>query len=298
MIEQLWQEAQNKRKQRKNKIYDTDTEECYLCHADTIPVIRFSAYREMPFINAAFSTRFGGISQGALGELNLGFSRGDTAETVEKNYEIFCRAIHVNMDNLVLSDQIHDTKVSYVTKKDACNGILRKKLQGVDGIYTDQKGICLATSYADCVPLFFVDPVRRIIASSHSGWRGTVGKIGAKTVAAMERKFCSKREDLIAVIGPSICQECYEVSSDVIAAFENAYSEEQMAQISFCSDPERQKYQLDLWAANYLQLIEEGLFPQHIHVAGICTCCNDKLLFSHRASKGRRGNLNGFLCLT
>lgn len=297
LVNQLWKDALKKKRIRENKIYAREPEECYLCNASAVPLIRFHAFDEMPFINAAFSTRFGGISKGYLAELNLGFSRGDADAVVEQNYQLFCESMGIDAKSLVLSDQVHDTKIKYVKEEDTCQDGIRKKLQGIDGLYTDKKGICLATSYADCVPLFFADPVKKVIASSHSGWKGTVGKIGAKTVSVLEQELGADRKDIVAVIGPSICQECYEVSEDVMEQFAKVYSRECMEQIAYCSDRENRKYQLDLWAANYIQLKEAGLLPEHIHVAGICTCCNDKLLFSHRASKGLRGNLNGFLSL-
>lgn len=297
LVEKLWKKAQERRTSIKNKVYDTSKEECYLCNTSTVPAIRFHAFDDMSFVNVAFSTRFGGKSTGYLSQLNLGFGRGEADEIVEENYRLFCESIDVTAKDLVLSDQVHDTIVKLVTKEDTCQEIIRKKLQGIDGLCTNQKNVCLATSYADCVPLFFVDPEKKIIAASHSGWKGTVGKIGTNTVKLMEKKFGSDTKDIIALVGPSICQECYEVSQDVITQFEEKYSHEQMQHIAYCSDNEKQKYQLDLWAANFLQLKEAGLLPEHIHVAGICTCCNDKLLFSHRASKGKRGNLNGFIAL-
>ena len=112
--------------------------------------------------------------------------------------------------------------------------------------------------------------------------------------------FGCEKKNIIAVIGPSICQECYEVSQDVMNALKEQYSEEQMKEIVYCSSKEeadKKKYQLNLWKANALQLKEAGLLKENIHISGICTCCNSKLLFSHRASKGKRGNLNGFISL-
>lgn len=282
-IWELWNEAK--------------TEECYLEHADTVPVIRFHAFDDMKFVNVSFSTRFGGISKGYLAELNLGFDRGEPDQNVEENFKRFCQSMGVSSQTLVLSDQIHETKIQVVGKEDTCQDKIEKRLSGIDGLMTAEKNVCLATSYADCVPLFFVDPVQKVIAASHSGWRGTVGKIGAKTVQKMQQEFKSRCENIVAVIGPSICQSCYEVSSDVIKAFCDNYSAEFAQEISYCSNEKEQKYQLDLWKANKLQLKEAGLLPEHIHVSGICTCCHSKLLFSHRASGGKRGNLNGFISL-
>lgn len=274
------------------------TEECYLEHADSVPIIRFHAFDHLGFVNAAFSTRYGGVSTGCFAELNLGFDRGDSKENVRENYRLFCESMGVNTEILVLSDQVHETEIAAVTEEDTCKGKVKKTLKGIDGLITDRKNVCLATSYADCVPLFFADPVKKVIASSHAGWRGTAAKMGQKTVNQMQKQFGCTKQDIIAVIGPSICQNCYEVSQDVADAFAKQYTKEQIAEIMFCSNTAEKKYQLDLWQANALQLKDAGLLAEHIHISGICTCCNSRLLFSHRASHGKRGNLNGFIQMT
>lgn len=295
-IRKLWVDALEKNTSVLKEEYKPE-QECYLCHEDSVPFIRFHAFDAYKEVNAGFSTRFGGESTGYLAELNLGFERGDSDDTVARNFKSICESMGIQAQNLVLSDQIHKTEVRYVTKKDTCQERIGKKLRGIDGLITDQRDVSLATSYADCVPVFFYDPVKHIIAASHSGWRGTVDKIATKTIEKMAELFGSCAEDIVVVIGPSICQSCYEVSYDVIEAFQKKYTPEQVKQIAWCSDSSNQKYQLDLWAANVIQLQESGVKKENIHVAGLCTCCNHELLYSHRASKGKRGNLNGFITL-
>lgn len=202
-----------------------------------------------------------------------------------------------NYKNIVLSDQVHDTKVMYVDRTYTAGVELEKKLSGIDGMVTDIPGIILATSYADCVPLFFADPVKKVIASSHSGWRGTVGFIGSKTIKKMEQQFGSSPGDIECIIGPSICQDCYEVSEDVINGIKRVYPENTWKDIFYCKNTTEKKYQLDLWAANFHQLLLAGLKKENIHISGLCTCCNNMVLFSHRASEGKRGNLNGFIMI-
>ena len=130
---------------------------------------------------------------------------------------------------------------------------------------------------------------------SQGGWRGTVGKIGKKTAELMEEQYGSRPEDLRAAIGPSICQDCYEVSEDVIEQFRAAFEERFWPELFYAK--ENGKYQLNLWRANELGFLEAGLKPEHIAVTDLCTCCNPGLLFSHRASHGKRGNLGAFLML-
>ena len=294
-VEALWSDAERAQHPCGETCYPRE-EVCRLEWVGEVPLLRFVPFDEIPFVNAAFSTRFGGVSAGCLGEMNLGFSRGDSKEVVGENFRIFCRAIHMDPKKLVLSDQIHDTEVKRVSGEDACGGEIGKKLRGIDGLCTDVPGLCLATSYADCVPILFVDPKHQAIASSHAGWRGTAAKMGARTVEKMEACFGSHREDLVAVVGPSICRDCYEVDGEVVSVFEKNYGREAMAEIAF---PGKRpgKYQLDLWAANFLALREAGIPPERIHVSGICTCCHPMFFYSHRASRGNRGNLNAFLSI-
>lgn len=242
----------------------------------------------------AFSTRLGGYSQSYLAEMNLGWNRGEPKEIVKKNYRKICQGLQVDAEKLIFSDQIHETTVEYATEKHCAGAELEKKFSGVDGLYTDIPELVLATSYADCVPLFFADPVHQIIASSHSGWKGTVGQIGMRTVEAMSKRFGTRPEDIIALIGPSICQDCYEVSEDVIEQFQDIYTIVELSEIVEAGKSHG-KYQLDLQAACYFTLKKAGVLPEHIQVSRICTCCHSDLLFSHRATQGKRGNLNGFI---
>lgn len=270
---------------------------CIVDDTNEVPLIRFAPFKEYDWLEMGFSTRLGGVSKGHLASLNLGFDRGDKRENVCENYRRICKAINGSYKNLVFSDQVHDTKVKYVDASFVAGENLEKKLKGIDGMITDVPEIILATSYADCVPLFFVDPVHRAVGASHSGWRGTVGFIGDKTVKKMEHQFKSRPEDIVCVIGPSICQDCYEVSKDVIEEVKKAYPENTWGDIFYYKSGKGQhkKYQLDLWAANYHQLVMAGLKKENVHVSGLCTCCSSMVLFSHRASGGMRGNLNGFI---
>lgn len=241
-----------------------------------------------------FSTRLGGVSKAHLSSMNLSFSRGDERENVAENFRRISGAIGFSAENLVFSDQTHTTNVRKITEEDRGKGIvLPRDYKDVDGMVTDVPGLVLATFYADCVPLYFVDPVKKAIGLSHSGWRGTVGKIGKVTVETMTREFGSRPEDIFGAIGPSICQDCYEVSGDVIEEFQKNFKEEDWDSLFY--QKENGKYQLNLWKANELIMKEAGILPENISVTDICTCCNPEFLYSHRASKGMRGNLAAFL---
>lgn len=261
-----------------------------------LPYLSFSNYEALPYIRHMFTTREGGVSKDIYESLNLSFTRGDDETAVLENYRRVAQALGTSIDHIVTSDQTHTTNVRPVGKEDLGKGITRPRdYKDVDGMITDQPGVLLATFYADCVPLYFVDPVHKAIGLSHSGWRGTVGRMGQATVEAMERSFGSQPKDLLCAIGPSICQDCYEVSRDVAEAFIFAFPthEKEILQAGALG-----KYQLDLWKANEIVLTEAGVLKEHIDLAGLCTCCNSSILFSHRASKGKRGNLGAFLMLT
>lgn len=247
-------------------------------------------------MNHGFSTRLGGVSKGHLASMNLSFSREDGRETVNTNFQRICSFLGTSNENLVFSDQVHDTKIRMVTKEDQGKGIVKKRdYSGVDGLITNIPGLVLVTFYADCVPLYFVDIKKKAIGLSHSGWRGTVHKMGLKTVEAMKRQYGSNPKDIITVIGPSICEECYEVREDVMLEFKQSFAKEKLGDI--LKEKADGKYQLDLWVANKIILLEAGIPDENITVSGICTCCNSSLLYSHRASNGKRGNLAAFLSI-
>ena len=157
-------------------------------------------------------------------------------------------------------------------------------------------GLTLVTFYADCVPLYLLDPVNRAIGLSHSGWRGTVKRMGQVTVDAMKEAFGTKPEDLIACVGPSICRDCFEVGGEVVEEFREAFGPEHREAL-YCQGKRPGKYQLDLWKANEIIFREAGICRENIHITNICTMCNSDYLFSHRKVGEERGNLAAFLCL-
>ena len=247
-------------------------------------------------VKHGFSTRIGGVSEGYLGSMNLSFTRGDKEEAVRENYMRMAKALRVDADSFVFSQQTHTTNVRAVSFQDKGRGLLTPlTYQDVDGLITNVPGLTLTTFYADCVPLYFVDPVHKAIGLSHSGWRGTVGRMGAVTLQRMQEEYGTDPANVIAAIGPSICQDCYEVSEDVIQEFQNTFEPKFHRQLFYRK--ENGKYQLNLWAANEIVLTEAGVPREQIAITNVCTCCNGDKLFSHRASQGRRGNLAAFLAL-
>ena len=260
------------------------------------PYLEYPLFRSTGIVRHGFSTRLGGVSEGCFASLNLGFTRGDDACKVKENFLRIGRAIGVKCEDMVFSKQTHTVNVHVVTEKERGMGILRPRdYIDVDGLVTNVPGVCLVTFYADCVPLYFVDPVKKAVGLSHSGWRGTVGKIGQKTVEKMQKEYGSDPKDILAAVGPSICQDCYEVSQDVAEQFQENFPESTWKEIFYRK--ENGKYQLNLWKANELILKEAGITEEHIAVTNVCTRCNSSILYSHREMGERRGNLCAFLAL-
>lgn len=261
-----------------------------------VPYIQFKNLSATGIVKHGFSTRKGGVSTGIFSSMNLNFKRGDDPDAVMENYRRMAAALNMRVEDMVLSDQTHTTNVRVITEEDRGKGILKPQdYSDVDGMITNVPGIVLVTSYADCVPLYFVDPVRKAIGLSHSGWKGTVGHIGQKTVWKMHEVYGTEPKDIVAAIGPSICQSCYEVSDDVAEAFRANFTADEAADILL--DKGNGKYQLDLWKANWYVLTDAGILPEHLSVTDLCTACHPDLLWSHRKTNGQRGGLSAFLSL-
>ncbi|NLO82934.1 MAG: peptidoglycan editing factor PgeF [Clostridiales bacterium] len=254
-----------------------------------------SSFDDTGLVKNGFSTRKGGVSSGQYSTLNLGIKKSDSREAIRENFSRFCSAVGIDPGNMVFSDQVHGARVALVDGHDRGKGFLRDTdIFATDGLMTCQAGVALVTFYADCVPLFFLDPVYPAIALSHAGWRGTVAKIGAKTLAMMQETFGTRPEDCLVGIGPSIGPCCFEVDPPVMEEFAAAFPQNRGI-ISPGRKPG--KYNIDLWEANRAELIGMGVPEKNVTLASICTCCNTDIFFSHRGDKGRTGSMAAILML-
>lgn len=263
-----------------------------------IEYLTFPAFSETGLVKHLFSTRLGGVSTGVFSSMNFSFTRGDEKEAVLENYRRIAQVLGCDLEDFVCSDQTHTTNIRPVTRADSGKGVLTPKdYTDVDGLMTQEPGLMLVTFYADCVPLYFLDPVHKAIGLAHSGWRGTVNRMGREMVRAMGEAFDTRPGDLLVAIGPSICQDCYEVSRDVAEQFWKAFPDKRVQEEILLETVPGEKYHLNLQRANAAIFEECGILGNRISLADICTCCNDGYLFSHRASQGKRGNLAAFLGL-
>ena len=183
-----------------------------------VPLLTYPLLERTNVVKHGFSTRLGGVSTGDCATMNISTTRGDAPEAVEENKRRLAGALGVKVEDFTFTYQTHTTNVAVVREEDRGTRFME-----TDGMVTNVPGICLVTFYADCVPLYFVDPVKKVIGLSHSGWRGTVHKMGKVTVEKMTEVYGTNPADVVAAVGPSICQDCYEVSEDVIAKFRDSF---------------------------------------------------------------------------
>lgn len=270
------------------------SEDSTVVHSGRVPFITFKNLDKAGVVHG-FSTRLGGVSDSFLSSMNLSFSRGDDPENVRENYRRISSAVGFNPDELVFTDQQHHDRVLCVGSDNAGSGYLRNPdFTDVDGILTDEKGVVLAAFFADCCGVLLYDPVRKCCGAVHSGWRGAAKKISGKAVKLMESAYQSDPEEILAAIVPCICRSCYEVGEEVREAFLDSFG----SRVCDLFDPSVPgHYMLDLKLAVKMALMEAGVSEHNICTADICTKENSRLLYSHRASGGRRGNLAAFITL-
>lgn len=277
-----------------------------------VEIVRAAGWDQWPWLVHGFSTRTGGVSKAykpeqRSGELNLGFTASDARDNVLENRRRFLEALGAPDADLITLRQIHSSLVRRVGKTD-----LRRELPWKgDGFMTDAPGVLLAIQTADCIPVLVADVKRKAVAAFHAGWRGTLKRIVENGVGRMRVEFRSRPQDLVAAIGPGIGGCCYAVGEEVRSEFRSqfAYAEELFTDV-YDSDPVREKYpllfltarapghsnlgpqlHLDLMEANRRQLLDAGLRPDAITVAGDCTRCQNNRYFSYRAEHGYTGRL-------
>lgn len=237
-------------------------------------------------VTAFSTTRHGGYSQGHYGEFNVNLYCGDDIEAIRKNRQLLCKSLAIQPDLLLMPHQVHGVEVRRIThdflKLSASER--QEALEGVDALMTDVKEVCIGVSTADCIPLIIYDPEHTAASVIHAGWRGTVSRIVQHTVQAMAESYGSDVNRLKAVIGPGISLQSFEVGDEVYTQFaEAAFPMDSISSIMPAMNGDMQeKWHIDLWACNRLQLLEMGLLPKHIQVAGICTYENYNDYFSAR----------------
>lgn len=263
-----------------------------LVTAGDLKYIEFeSLNRYRDILTHFMSTRHGGVSSGECSTLNLGLGRNDDRSNVIENFRIICNATSVNMESLVLTNQVHGTKVCRVYESDMGKGLLRESdLKGTDGFITTAPGVTMVTFHADCAPVFLFEPSAKAAALLHSGWKGTLADIVARALDDMKKIPGFDPGRVEAVIGPSIGFCCFEVDEDVYGLFREKYGNG-----SFYRHVSGTKWKIDLKGIIRTRMEEEGVDARNIHDSGICTKCRNDLFFSYRGDRGRTGSMAAFM---
>lgn len=240
------------------------------------PVIDY--YKLSPSVIAFNTTRYGGTSRGAYGEFNINRYCGDEEECIENNIELLSHTLNIKAENIIMPHQTHGCEVRQIGKEFLTlpATIKEKILEGVDALTTNIKSICIGISTADCIPIIIYDPKHHASAAIHAGWRGTVKRIAQKAIASMRLSYQSQPQDLVAVIGPGISLEAFEVGDEVYNEFASAGFD--MSAISQHKD----KWHIDLKECNLQQLVQSGISKENITVSDICTFNTSDRYFSAR----------------
>ena len=251
-----------------------------------LPVFQFANLSQFSELFHFSTTRVGGCSINNYSSLNLGFNSGDIPENVIGNRIRLCGALEINPDRLIFPKQTHTATVKTITNGFFDLGKEPQKyfLNETDAVITNLQGVCVAVKTADCVPVLLFDSKIKVVAAVHAGWRGTVQNIVLVTIHKMIKEFGTDPADLIAGIGPSISPEVYEVGEEVWRQFDPEFY--------LTSNPDKaDKRLLDLWSANYQQLIKAGVPVEHIEVARTCTFSDPDRFFSARRDGIKTGRM-------
>ena len=232
-----------------------------------------------------FTTRLGGVSVGHLESLNLSMSQGDDPANVVENYRRIGAVLGFTPQDVVMARQTHSDIVLRVGREHRGAGLLREKLPECDALITNEPGVALFVSTADCTPILLQDPVTGAVGAVHAGWRGTVADIAGNAVRAMCAHFGTRPEDIRAAIGPNIGVCCFETHADVPDAVRAVLGEEAEAFIV----PSGEKYRVDLKGVNAALLRRAGV--RHIEISDACTACEPRRFWSHRRVGNDRGSL-------
>ncbi|MFC7748685.1 peptidoglycan editing factor PgeF [Paenibacillus thermoaerophilus] len=265
-------------------------------------LLRLSRWEEEhPVLTAGMTTRLGGVSKPPYDSLNAALHVGDDPAAVLANRRLIAEEAGMPVEAFTCAEQVHGCGVAVVTPKERGRGRGGREdaLQDCDAMIANEPGILLAAWFADCVPLWFYDPVRQAIGLAHAGWKGTALDVAGKTVRRMAEAFGSRPEDIRAAIGPSIGACCYQVDDTVVARLRETLAERDLtAGEAIRPDPaQTDKYRLDLKEINRKLLKKAGILPFRIEVTEWCTGCNPDLLYSHRMEGGKTGRMTAWIGL-
>ncbi|GIO06514.1 laccase domain protein YlmD [Brevibacillus reuszeri] len=238
-----------------------------------------------PGLLAGFTIRTGGESEQPYGSFNMGLHVGDDPGHVVSNRQKLAKEVDMPFTTWTCADQVHGNQVCQVMAAGAGKDSLDDVIKATDGLFTGQKGVLLTSFYADCVPLYFLDPASGAIGLAHAGWKGTVARIAEEMVKSLQHHFHAKPEEQLVAIGPSIGGCCYEVDDRIITQVQASAKEWEKAVTASQND----RYMLDLRQLNTSILLESGIASEQIMTTDWCTSCRTDMFFSHRKEAGTAG---------
>jgi hypothetical protein len=238
-----------------------------------------------------FTTRHEGVSRPPYNSLNLGLGTLDSSHNVEGNRSLLARSFGTSLDKLVTVTQVHGDDILLIDEPNQDYSHFLKV--ECDGIITNQSEVMIGICVADCFPVLLLDPVNRVIAALHAGWKGTAAGICSKGVDAMVSMFGTDPRNILAAIGPGIGACCYEVDVPVMEAFRKG----EAGYPGFAEEKGAGKWMLDLSAANFRQLVKAGVREENVEVESLCVSCSKDLFFSYRRDNGETGRQMGFIML-
>lgn len=259
--------------------------------------LSYVSFDAFPNVTNVVTTRVGGRSTGRYASLNLSFRSGDEADTVLENRAVVSQSLGIEPEALTCPEQVHGSVVAVVTEGDRGKGAITEDdaISGVDSLVTNVRGLPLMVLVADCVALSLYDPANGAVGLAHAGWKGTLGRVAERTVAAMADAFGTRAADLFAGISPSIGRGHYEVGQEVFDAFVSEFGRGKANR--FLPEDMDGTFYLDLWGMNEHQLVTAGLDPEQITIAEMCTACHPNLFYSHRHEGGDTGRIAGLIMI-
>lgn len=265
-----------------------------LMEKDSVQWLQFDHFSKEPKLIHGFTTRNGGASNPPFSSLNMGLGSGDKPEHIEENYRRILTALGVENRNRYMTRQVHSDRIRIINDQREITDSEKDRnyIEAFDGLLTNRLDVVLMTYYADCVPLFFYDPVNHAGGVVHSGWKGTAQQIGRVAVEHMQREFSSRPEDILVGIGPCAGICCYEIGQDVVEAFNWMPNLD-----SFIEETKPEHWRIDLKGINRSILIEAGIPDENIEITDLCTMCRTDILFSYRKEKPLTGRMSGILAL-
>lgn len=257
-----------------------------MVESDSLKFYSFDSFPADQVVQGIYS-RNGGVSPSPWASLNLGGLNGDTRNNVIENRSRIFNNVGRPVESIYDVWQVHSADVICTNQSRPLDAPHQK----ADGIVTNHSEITLFMRFADCVPILFYEPEKRVVAIAHAGWQGTVKNVAANTVKKMCDIYGCTVENIYTGIGPSICPDHYEVGTDVAERVQ-AVLEERAEEVL---RPHNNKFQLDLWKTNEIMLQKAGV--RHIEIAGICTACHLEDWYSHRGEHGNTGRFGALIAL-